>query len=201
MSSHTPSHGHGSHSPKWFFTTPDSWLASKKPAHINLFEATEEVAHNSVDATIGTARRYVADILNQLRYAGKNLMAVREHGWKSLPRALAWAVTNTGKAVTNIITGIPHALDRVVTKWVNDSVVDLSSGSVDHVPLVGKATGNLMKLWGGIVTAPTRFLSWITKKVPDRFIDWINDGVSLVKPTRHLGNSDTWGHWHGKVHH
>jgi hypothetical protein len=194
MSSHSSSHT--SHSGSGFFSTPDTWLATKHAKDSNPLHATEDVAHNTVDAVVSTGSQYIADILNQFKYAGKNLLAVREHGWKSLPRWVLWAITNTAKAATNAITGIPHALDRVVTKWVNDSVVDISSGTVDNIPLVGKPVGNIAKLGSGILNAPTRFFSWITQKIPDKAIDWINS-ISLVKPSRHLGYAKWESHGHG----
>ncbi len=194
MSSHSTSHAH--HSGSGFFITPDTWLASKHAKDSNILHATEDIANNSVDAVIGTGRRYIADILNQFKYAGKNLLAIRDNGWKTFPRRVLWAITNTGKTVTNIVTGIPHALDRVMTNWINDSIVDISSGTADNIPLVGKSVGNIAKRGSGILNAPTRLLSWITKNIPDRAIDWINS-ISLVKPTRYLGYSKWESHGHG----
>lgn len=178
--------------------TPTTFLATNHTKDSNLLQATEDVGHNLVDATIGTSRRYIADILNQFRVAGKIAMTTHRQSLTQLPKNILWIITNTGKAFTNAITGIPHAIDRVVTKWLNNSVVDVSSGTTDNIPLLWKPIGNLAKFWSGILNAPTRFLSWLTKIGPDALINAINNRVSSIKPTQHLEYAkwNAWsGHW------
>ena len=38
----------------------------------------------------------------------------------------------------NIVTGIPRGIDHAYTRGVTDSLVDVTSGTTDRVPLFGK---------------------------------------------------------------
>lgn len=104
--SHTPSSGsHGS-----IFSEPHAWFSTSHPEKSNLLDATVKVGHNVVDATVGTVVKYVKDILNPTWAAVKNVgslaspSAYREHGLKTLPKAVSGIVSNTATAAMNIVT-------------------------------------------------------------------------------------------------
>lgn len=104
--SHTPSSGgHDS-----IFSGSHAWFSTKHPEKSNPLNATLQVGHNIVDATVGTVVKYVKDVLNPGWAAVKNAgslvspSAYREHGLKTLPKAVSGIVSNTATAAMNIVT-------------------------------------------------------------------------------------------------
>jgi hypothetical protein len=209
MSFHSTSHGLTS-SIKWFFTASQSYLASASPdTKRNPLSATDAIGHEVVDATVKTTTGYVANILNPIGTALKNLGWIvlpenyRNNGIKTPFQWVWWVIANTGKAFANAITGISHAANHAVQHWVNNTIVEASNGTMNRIPIIGKFLGNIPKLGAGIVNAPFALTSWLAKKIPDRFMDWIAKPSLYKTSDRHLvwashGASD---HWHGGWHH
>lgn len=190
MSSHAPS-SH-SHSSNGFFSIAKSWLASVPITHRNAFSSTDAIARELTEATVKTTTGYIANILNPLEAVGKNALAIvspsqyRKQGWKTAFRWAWWVISNTGKSVMNIVTWLPHAAHNIVQHGMNNTVVEASSGTLDRIPFLGKFLGNIPKLAVGALNAPFTFGSWLTKKLPDRFMDWLGKGWVYESKTRHL---------------
>ncbi len=199
------SHGH-THSS--FFSSPKSWLATAHTGERNILSATDVIGHELVDATVKTTTWYIANILNPLSTAMRNLWAIvspsayHNHGLKTPFKGTWWAISNTAKACANIFTGIPHGVNNAVKHGVNNAVVEASNGTLDRIPFVGKFLWNIPKFAAWAVNAPFHFASWITKKIPDRFMDWLAKPGIYQAPGRHLIWANSWSaHEHGWWHH
>jgi hypothetical protein len=212
MSSHSPSHSsHGiGSSIKSFFTSSESYFASASPdTKRNPLTAVDAIAREvAVEWLTKSTTGYVANILNAAGAALKNLGWValpenyRKHGIKTPFKWAWWAIANTGKAFANVFTGIPHAAHNVVQHGVNNTVIEATNGTTNRIPVIGNLLGNIPKLGAGIFNAPFTLASWVTKKIPDRFTDWISKPGLYQAPERHLvGSHAGWDHGHGGGHH
>lgn len=83
--------------------------------------------------------------------------------------------------------------------------MDVTSGTTDRIPLLGKFGGNLLKAANSIVAAPVRFLgSVLPEKMFDNLTDWWNSAAVVKPPARHLttkASSGDHGHGGGGGHH
>lgn len=78
-------------------------------------------------------------------------------------------------------------------------MVDITSGTTDRVPLVGKLAGNGIKAVNVLSAAPIRLLSRVWEKTIDRFVDWTKSFATEKGEQRHLVTAGA-GHHDGGHH-
>lgn len=151
MSSHTSSHDHGSRGDS-IFATAKNWFASKSPSHKNSLSSIDATGNNLVKGLVKSTTGWFADILNPLGTAAMNGVSLfspskyREHGWKNIPKSISGIVSHVVDSANNLIAGSTfRGLDHMYTHGVTDSLVDITSGTTDRIPGVGKFAGNVVK--------------------------------------------------------
>jgi hypothetical protein len=195
MSAHAAtadSHGHGSHGDS-VFTTAKNWFASKSPSKLNPLSSIDKTGHNLVKGVVENTTWWFSDALNPLWAATKNLGSIvspgayKTLGIKNLPKSIGGVFTHVLDSVNNIVSGSTFRwLDHLYTHGITDSIVDITSGTTDRVPLIGKATGNSIKWVNVIPAAPIRFLARAWEKSFDNAIDWMKSFASVGGKNRHL---------------
>lgn len=204
MSAHGASHGHNS---GWsLFSSARNWLATKSPSTLNPLSAIDATGHNLVDGVVKNTTGWIADILNPLCAAAKNAgsllspAAYREHGLKNIPKSIAGIGSHMLDSVNNLVAGSTvRWLDHAYTHGITNSVVDITSGTTDRVPLVGKLAGNGIKAVNVLPAAPIRLLSRVWEKTIDRFVDWTKSFATEKGEQRHLVTAGA--RHHGGGHH
>jgi hypothetical protein len=203
MSGHASSHG----SAKWssLFDTAKNWFATKSPRHLNPLSSIDATADNLVTGIVKNTTWWAVDILNPLWVSLKNagslvsLSAYRSHGWKNIPKSITGVMSHAIDSVNNIVAGgTVRGLDHAYTNSITNSVVDITSGTTDRVPGVGKLTGNVIKWINVIPAAPIRFLARIWEKTLDPLVDWMKKYSNVQGKWRHLTTAKTLSAW---VHH
>jgi hypothetical protein len=194
MSGHAPSHGSASWSS--IFDTPKSWFATKSPGHLNPLSSIDATADNLVKGVVKNTTWWAADILNPLWVSLKNAgslvspSAYRSHGWKNIPKAITGVMSHALDSVNNLVAGSTvRWLDHVYTNGITNSVIDITSGTTDRIPGVGKMTGNAIKAVNVIPAAPIRFLARIWEKTIDPLVDWMKKSATIQGKGRHITTS------------
>jgi hypothetical protein len=202
MSSHGSSHGGSSGGS--IFSTAKNWFATKSPSQLNPLSSIDAVGHNLVGGVVKSTTGWVADILNPLWAAAKNAGsllspgAYREHGIKNIPKSIAWIGAHILDSANNLVAGSTvRGLDHAYTNGVTNSVVDITSGTTDRVPLVGKLAGNGVKAVNVIPAAPIRFFARVWEKTVDRLVDWTKGFATEKGEARHLKTVTASAWWHG----
>ena len=89
-------------------------------------------------------------------------------------------MSHTIDSVNNFIAGSTvRGLDHAYTNSITNSVVDITSGTTDRIPGVGKITGNIIKALNVIPAAPVRFLARIWEKTIDPIVDWMKKASTI----------------------
>ncbi len=200
MSGHTPSHGSGNGSST--FSAAKGWFATKSPRHLNPFSSIDATADNLVTGIVKNTTWWAADILNPLWASLKNAGSLvspskyREHGWKNIPKSITGVMSHAIDSVNNLIAGSTvRWLDHAYTNGITNSVVDITSGTTDRVPGIGKFTGNIVKWVNVIPAAPIRLLARIWENTIDPLVDWMKTGATIHWKGRHLTTGSKQVHW------
>lgn len=203
MSAHEASHWHSN---GWsLFSSAQKWLATKWPSKLNILSAIDATAHNLVNGVVKNTTGWVADILNPLWAATRNAgsllspAAYREHGLKNIPKSIVWVGSHVLDGVNNLVAGSTvRWLDHAYTNGITNSIVDITSGTTDRVPGVGKLIGNSIKAVNVLPAAPIRLLSRVWEKTVDRFVDWTKAFATEKGEQRHLITAGAGSHsgWH-----
>ncbi len=202
MSSHGSSHGGGSGGS--IFSTAKNWFASKSPSKLNPLSSIDATGHNLVNGVVKNTTWWAADILNPLWTAAKNAgsllspAAYREHGFKNIPKSIAGIGAHILDSANNLVAGSTvRWIDHAYTNAVTNSVVDITSGTTDRVPLVGKLAGNAVKAVNVIPAAPIRFFARVWEKTVDRLVDWTKSFATEKGQNRHLTTASAGAVAHG----
>ncbi len=211
MSAHAPTADHGHHgSGDSVFTKAKSWFATKSPTKLNPLSATDAVAHNLVKWIVENTTGWVADILNPLWTAIQNAGSlvqpskIRESGFfRNIGKSIAGITAHTMDAVNNLVSGSTfRGLDHLYTHGITNSLVDITSGTTDRIPVAGTVTWNWLKWVNVVPAAPIRFFARAWEKTVDRAVDWMKSFASVNGKARHLTTAHaTAGAGHGGGHH
>lgn len=203
MSSHGNSH---SNSGGLIFSTAKNWFATKSPSKLNLLSSINATGHNLVTGVVKNTTGWVADILNPLWTTTKNAGsllspgAYREYGFKNIQKSIAGIGAHILDSVNNLVAGSTfRGGDHAYTNIITNSVVDITSGTTDRVPLIGKLAGNGVKAVNVLPAAPIRFFARIWEKTIDRFVDWTKSFATEKGENRHLTTASS-GHGSGGHH-
>lgn len=168
----------------WFFKSPlVSWTTdnNRKPEAKTigawLWNALFE---RQVDGILSTVKWYVLDVLHPLASAGKNVLqwtgwiVLKSQRWengrlKNLGIAAGATVVDFTTAVKNLAFWVTWAVDNIYRKNVQDATSELAAGTIDRIPWVGQALGNLMRLSVMIPWVIPRTLNMLTKAADTPF--------------------------------
>lgn len=200
MSAHASApESHGVHGDS-FFTTPKSWFG-KPPSRLNPLSSTDSLGHNLVRGVVENTTGWAADILNPLWTATKNAgsllspSAYRTHGIKNIPKSLGWTLSHVFDAVNNLVWGSTFRwLDHAYRHGITNSVVDITSGTTDRVPVIGKVIGNIVKLANALPAGIIRLFGKAYENSFDTLADWLKSTATVPGKGRHLTtHAIEWG--------
>lgn len=135
---------------KNFFTVPKTMNGSigvwstKEAGAKNVMDLFPNLAHNTVDATIGTVSEYVKDIITPgwdgIKSFGNmfNPKAIADNGGflKNTVKSFSGGVTREVTAVKNMIGGVVWGIGKVYQRGVQDNIHDFSASTIDNLPYI-----------------------------------------------------------------
>jgi len=167
------------------------WSASKSPDKLNPLSMFRQLWSNSVEWTVGALSDYVGDILHPAWDGTKsafnifNPNAYKDNGViKNIPKSLLWAVTRYGTALKNIPAWAVGGVWKTYQNLVQDNLSDISSATVDNIPVVWPLVWNIVKTMASIPALAWKIPSFLTKNLADRPFDWAN--TKTLRPGREI---------------
>jgi len=179
-----------------FFKPQNPWVkynagASRSPEKLNPIGVLPQLGHNTVEWTVGVVSQYALDVINPAFDGAKSLLnifnprAYKDNGiFKNIPKSLLGFATREATAVKNILGWVVGWVGQSYQNVVQDNAMDISSATVDKVPLVWPAVWNIAKTMLSIPALAWKVPSFLVSNLLDKPADYLN--TITARTWRHI---------------
>lgn len=154
--------------------------ASRSPDKLNPLSVLRQIWSNSVEATLWTFADYAWDAGRAAVDGVRNLWglvsldAYKSHGLLNIPKSIVWAITREMTAVKDATLWIIDGVEKAYKHGVQDNISDLSSATIDHVPVVWPLVWNMAKTMAAIPALAWSIPRFLKRNIGDRPLDFAN---------------------------
>jgi len=154
--------------------------ATRSPEKLNPLSMLRQIWSNTVEATLWTFADYAWDVTKSAVDGVRNLWwlasidAYKSHGLLNIPKSIVWAVSREVTAVKDATLWIIDGVEKFYKHGIQDNISDLSSATVDHVPVVWPLVWNMVKTIASIPALAWSIPRFLKKNISDKPLDLIN---------------------------
>lgn len=155
--------------------------ATRSPDKLNPLSMLRQIWSNSVEATLWTFADYAWDVTKSAVDGVRNLWwlvsmdAYKANGiFKNPIISVGWAMAREMAAVKDATLWIIDWIEKIYKHGVQDNISDLSSATVDHVPVVWPLVWNMVKTIAAIPALAWSIPRFLKKNIWDKPLDLIS---------------------------